>query len=152
MKSCNGFLLLRLPQYDCAASTQRLDVDVPSFVVPSDVHVKAVFSKPKPRFSCHLPPQVLRCVIHIHIDDVRLTIKSLDVDVHSCIVCFLLWEWCKTQSLIVISGIRLAVPEKKVCSIKETRAYVLSCSVSVLFGQGFRGEYNLFSMIHHQNF
>ena len=78
MKSCNGLLLLRLRQHNCVASTQRCDVHVLSFIVPSKV--KAVVSKP--RCSCHLPPQVLRCVIHIHIDDVRVTIKSLDVEFH----------------------------------------------------------------------
>ena len=46
-----------------------------------------------------LPPQVLCCVIHTHIDDVRLTIKSLDVEFHWCFVCFLLW--CKTQPLVI---------------------------------------------------
>ena len=98
-KSCNGLLLLRLRQHDCVASTQRCDIDVLSFAVPSEVHAKGVFSKP--RCSCHLPLQVLRCVIHIYVDDVRPTIKSLDVEFHWCFVCFLLWEWCKTQPLMV---------------------------------------------------
>ena len=98
MKRCNGFLLLRLPQYDRVASTQRCDVDVLSFVVPSDVQGKGVFSKP--RCSCHLLLQVLRCVIHIHIDDVRLTIKSLDVEFHSCFVCFLLWKWYMAETVM----------------------------------------------------
>ena len=108
MKSCNSFLLiiiLIIPrQHDCVASTQRCDVDVLSFAVPTEPHAKAVFSKL--RCSCHLPPQVLRCVIHIHIDDVRLTIKSLDVEFHCCFLCFLLWEWWKTQSLIVHLSLR----------------------------------------------
>ena len=83
-KSCNGFLLIVSRQHDCVASTQRCDVEVLSFAVPSEVHVEAVFSKP--HCSCHLPPQVLRCVIHIHIDDVHIAIKSLDVEFHLCFV------------------------------------------------------------------